>query len=385
MGANISSLPGIYIHIPFCRQKCGYCDFYSSTDTQYSEEFVNALVKEIYLTAAQDDYSRPFDTIYFGGGTPSLLKQSQLEKILAALQKSFSFSENTETTLEANPGTITSENLADFFRMGINRLSIGIQSFNNKDLQFLERIHSADEARASIDAARSAGYNNLSLDLICAVPGQSADSWKQSLSEAISFKPEHLSIYSLMFEKGTPFYSRMLKGEISARSQEDELAFLELTVDMLKENGFIPYEVSNYAASPELYSRHNYKYWTLADYLGFGPSAHSFRNGIRRANSGSLNEYISSLNEDRIPVSFTETIDAETAEYEYIFLSLRTYKGLDTEQFYNRFGLDFYEAYKEITNALISEDLARQEKQLFQLTQKGMFICDEILAKFIKT
>jgi len=188
-----------------------------------------------------------------------------------------------------------------------------------------------------------------------------------------------------MFEKGTPFHSRMLKGEITAQSQEDELAILEITVDRIKQNGFIPYEVSNYASAPKYYSRHNFKYWNLTQYLGFGPSAHSFRGGIRRANSSSLREYISSLDKNRIPVNFTETIDAETAEYEFIFLSLRTYKGLNTKQFYDRFGLDFYTAYKEITDALISEDLARRDKQLFRLTQKGMFICDEILAKFIKT
>jgi len=384
MEANISSLPGIYLHIPFCRQKCGYCDFYSSTETQYAEEFVNALVKEIHLATAQDDFVQQFDTIYFGGGTPSLLKTAQLEKILAALQKCFRFSEDTETTLEANPGTITLENLADFYEMGINRLSIGIQSFKDNELQFLERIHSADEARTSIEAARTAGYGNISLDLICALPGQSIDSWKQNLDEALQFEPEHLSVYSLMFEKGTPFHSRMLKGEITAQSQEDELAILEITVDRIKQNGFIPYEVSNYASAPKYYSRHNFKYWNLTQYLGFGPSAHSFRGGIRRANSSSLREYISSLDKNRIPVNFTETIDAETAEYEFIFLSLRTYKGLNTKQFYDRFGLDFYTAYKEITDALISEDLARCDKQLFRLTQKGMFICDEILAKFIK-
>ncbi len=385
MNANISSSPGIYIHIPFCQRKCGYCDFYSVTDPQHTDNFVTSLIKEISLAADQDDYSQNFDTIYFGGGTPSLLTPAQLDLILSSLRNSFPFSQNTEITLEANPGTITLESLTEFYSMGINRLSIGIQSFKDEELKFLERIHTADEARFAVEAARKAGYSNLSLDLISALPGQTIETWGQNLQEAFYYKPEHLSIYNLMFESGTPFHTRMLKGEIIGKDQEEEHRFLELTVDLLKQNGFIPYEISNYASAPKYFSRHNFKYWNHTDYLGFGPSAHSFSSGERRANISSLQEYISALKENKIPVSFSEIIDRKTAEYEFIFLSLRTYMGLDTIRFYDRFGLDFYAAYKEITDTLISEKLAGRDKHMFRLTQKGMFICDEILAKFIKT
>ena len=382
MEKNISFLPGIYLHIPFCERKCAYCDFFSVTRLSQKKRFVATLLKEISLFAQNRDFTQPFDTIYFGGGTPSLLTAEELEKILEHLFNNFPFTQAPEITLEANPGTMDAARLKTLRRLGVNRLSIGVQSFSDSELRFLERIHSAKQARRAVAFARSAGFNNLSLDLISALPNQSLKQWQNNLSAALDFEPEHLSVYNLIFEQGTPFYKRMLKGEIKPKTETEERRFMESTLDFLEKKGYLPYEVSNFARAPQWISRHNYKYWNHAEYLGFGPAAHSFWQRKRRANARSLYAYFSMLEKNKIPLAYEEVLDDSTLEFEHIFLSLRTYEGLNTKQFHKKFGHDFFSAYQAQIAKLLAGNLAERHKDFFRLSQEGMFLCDTILAQF---
>lgn len=384
MKKNISSFPGIYIHFPFCERKCGYCDFYSVTHISKIETFVSALLDEISLTKQDKEFDEPFDTIYFGGGTPSLLKIPALEKILSSLYDIFPFKQDTEITIEVNPGTVSEEKLKAYKEIGVNRLSIGVQSFDENELHFLERIHSAGQAREAIEEGRKAGFDNIGLDLISALPSQSIADWENNLRNALSYRPEHLSIYNLTYEQGTPFYKRMLKREITPKAEKDELRFMERTIGILKKSDYLPYEVSNYAQGEQWFSRHNYKYWNHSNYLGFGPSAHSFWDNVRTANARSLQDYFFMIESGRLPVASKEKIDKNTLEFEHIFLSLRTYAGLNLNTFKRKFGFGFINSYKTITSELIKEELAEGTNETFRLTQKGMFICDEILPQFIK-
>jgi len=382
MQPNISTNPGIYLHIPFCEQKCGYCDFYSITDLGSMDAFVSALVKEIESTADTIPGEIIFDTIYFGGGTPSLLELRHLEAILAALRRSFSFAADTEITLEANPGTVLESRLQAYRTLGINRLSLGVQSFNDRDLKFLGRIHDAQTARRAIDQARAAGFDNLNLDLIHSLPYQTLKQWQKNLETALGYQPEHLSTYNLTIEQGTPFYSMMKKGALKPKKPEVELRFLEKTAEILNAHDFYPYEISNAAHNPGYISRHNFKYWNHTDYLGFGPAAHSLWQKQRRGNVRSVQRYLDMLGEGKAPMAFSEQITAQDEEFEHIFLSLRTYAGIDLDQFKRKFHHSFLEQYRPLVSMLLSEGLMQQEGGRIRLTQKGLFISDEILPQF---
>jgi len=384
MSSNTSSNPGIYIHIPFCEHKCGYCDFYSITDFSLRLEFLNSLYQEIKLKAKQLQTRSTFDTIYFGGGTPSLLSSSELNSILNILDNEFEFAADTEITLEANPGTIETNTFAGFREAGINRLSIGVQSFDDHELKLLERIHSADQAINTIQSAKDSGFDNFTIDLIFALPGQTLDRWQRTLETTFSLEPKHISAYNLIFEEGTPFYTRMQNHEIISHPEEDEIRFWEFTLDQMTANGFPPYEVSNFAPSEKYYSRHNVKYWTHTPYLGFGPSAHSFWDSKRWSNLRSVSQYIRQLNTGQQPVDHFEDLDINTLEFEHIFLSLRTYAGLNLSQYQNKFNADFFSKYAMESNDLKQQKLAVVENDYFKLTRKGMIICDAILPEFYR-
>jgi len=380
--ANISFNPGIYVHIPFCERKCGYCDFYSVTSLRQKRPFLRALLQEITLVANKLRPGAVFDSLYFGGGTPSLLNPEELHEIIESFRSHFTLSDTCEITLEANPGTVVERYLRHYRQAGINRLSIGIQSFDEKELELLERIHSVRDALQTITAARQAGFTNISIDLIYALPGQTMRQWRHSLQKAVELKPEHISAYNLIFEERTPFYKRKLRGELQPKSADEEYAFFLFTNHFLEEHGYRAYEVSNYARGPQFYSRHNYKYWLHVPYLGFGPSAHSFWAKQRWGNVRSLSRYLRTLNEKRLPEEFRETITSETEEFEHIFLRLRTYEGVNIEYFEKHFGRSFFDAYRKTINALLEKQYARFEAPFFRLTKQGMAICDEILAQF---
>lgn len=379
---NSSGLPGIYIHVPFCIRRCGYCDFYSQTDLRLRNNYINALLKEVDIYAAELNNSVIFDTIYLGGGTPSLLSADQIAQILNKIYSRFRISNNSEITLEMNPGSMEAKKTADFYQAGINRLSIGVQSFHIDELTFLERIHSVNDALLTIETARKAGFDNISIDLIFGLPFQTPQKWNSNLEKAVEFSPEHISTYNLTLEKETNFYQRMQNGELMIQNDENLAGLFIQTVNVLQKNGYEPYEISNFAKSELYLSRHNSKYWQHTPYLGFGPSAHSYWNEKRWWNLDHLASYINMLGKGIKPVKGEEEIDRQTKEFESIMLELRTYQGISLDEFYNRFDHRFTETYSNKVNRLIEKGLAEIKDGFFRLNYQGMLISDEIFSDF---
>lgn len=379
---NISSKPGIYIHIPFCDTKCGYCDFYSITNHSNREKFVELLLSEMALYAKAPFITQPFDTIYFGGGTPSLLTPSELELIFNTLHTLFPIDPNCEITLEANPGTLDNEKLNFYSHAGINRLSMGVQSFDDDELKMLNRLHNSNEAIASVEKARKAGITNISIDLIFALPKQGMERWRKNLDQAFALQTEHISAYNLIFEEGTPFYKALLNGSIKKKSDEEELRFFSETMEQFTRQGYIQYEVSNYARSVEYFSRHNYKYWNHTPYLSFGPSAHSFWNNKRWSNVRALSKYLKMLEKGAIPSDFSEELKDETLIFETIMLGLRTEKGIALSAFKKRFNIDFMTRFSTLNKNLSAVGYAKKKGDYFKLTTKGLTICDEIIPQY---
>ena len=386
---NISKNPGVYIHIPFCDTKCGYCDFYSITNHSSRNTFLEALLKEIRFYKNKPSNSLnlqkvKFDTIYFGGGTPSLLTEAELSIIFEELYKHYTFNDNCETTLEANPGTVNKEKFRFYKRIGINRLSIGIQSFKDNELKFLGRIHDSKQAVNMVELARKTGFENLSIDLIFATPAQKLDDWLFSLNKGISLNTEHISAYNLILEEGTPFYHKLMRGQMCAKPENEQERFYAETMNVMEKAGFMQYEISSYARSEKYYSRHNYKYWDHTNYLSFGPSAHSYWDKKRWGNARSLVKYIRNLNDEKSVVDFTENLGRDTLIFEKIMLGLRTEEGVNLAEFETNFQEPFLDKYPSRNKKLISSGFAEINDGFFKLTRKGIMICDEILADFAR-
>lgn len=369
---------GLYIHVPFCRQKCGYCDFYSITSLEKIEAFCQALLTEIQMVAPRFAGAR-FETVYLGGGTPSLLSEDQFSRIWQALHNHFSIDPEGEFSLEANPGTLTEEKLHFLRRLGFNRLSLGVQSFNPDELRFLGRIHSVEDVLASVEAARRAGFDNINLDLMTAFPGLTRDAFTRSLSRAVALRPEHISCYTLIFEPGTLFYKRMERGELVPLPEEAEAEYYQLAEAFLGEAGYQAYEISNFARQPAFRCRHNLIYWTYRPYLGLGPSAHSFWNDRRWANHRSLERYCRNLAAGQLPVAFQETLDRETQMFEYLYLHLRLREGLDRRAFQLRFGEDPYQLYGEKLDRLVDLGVVTRDDRRVTLTSRGWLVADEVV------
>jgi oxygen-independent coproporphyrinogen-3 oxidase len=382
MALQSSGNPGLYLHIPFCIKKCGYCDFYSQTDLNILERFLKSLLKEIKIYGEEYPVNLTFDTIYFGGGTPSILPPAMIVQILSQIYRYFNISPEAELTLEINPGTAVESNLAEFYKSGINRLSIGVQSFNDQDLQFLDRIHSAREAIRTIEITRSIGFDNISLDLIYGLADHSSSRWIKNLETAVKFTPEHLSVYNLTIEKDTPFYHKKLNGmKMNAEDEINRQLFLK-TYEFLSHHGYFAYEISNYARSEEYISNHNTKYWKHIPYLGIGPSAHSFWDKKRWSNISSIHDYIYKLEMDIKPLSNCENIDIDTEEFESIFLGLRTYRGISLFDFFSKFNHDFEKTYAKEIHFLINKGFAELANGFFSLNPEGMLLSDEIISSF---
>jgi oxygen-independent coproporphyrinogen III oxidase len=377
-----SSKAGIYIHIPFCRSKCGYCDFYSVTDTNLRRGFIRALDKEIALYARQPGFQVEYDSIYLGGGTPSLLDPQEIADILDPVRNHFTILPDTEITLEANPGTLNAVKLRELKGMGINRISIGVQSFNDRDLKLLGRIHTGRQAADMLNLVRKTGFTEVSIDLIFAIPGQSISGWRASLEQVLSFQPEHISAYNLIVEEGTPFHEMHRDNRYPFCSPEQEADFFVLTEDILAEAGYLHYEISNYARAEDHLARHNFKYWQHTPYLAFGPSAHSFWSAKRWQNTRSVDDYLYKLEHDQLPVAAQEQLTSGQILNEFILLTLRTYKGLDLQAYKSTFNEDFLDRYNRPVNALVANNLAIVNRGYFKLTARGMLLCDEIIPQF---
>ncbi|MBU1171569.1 MAG: radical SAM family heme chaperone HemW [Proteobacteria bacterium] len=377
---------GLYIHVPFCVRKCLYCNFYSVTDLGMMAPYVEALVREMDLTAAlQPTGLKSVDTLYFGGGTPSVLSFNHLGRIMDRIHHLYHVADHAEITLEVNPGTLTPGALDDFKRLGINRLSLGVQSFHDTHLQMLGRIHSSDESRALIHAARKAGFNDLGLDLIYGLPGQSLEHWQDDLENALSFGPSHLSCYMLSFEPGTPLFKRMKKGTIVPLPDDKAAILFDETMAFLEKKGFIHYEISNFASSPGTQSRHNRKYWNFEPYTGFGPSAHSYTpvEQKRSWNVPNLSDYIDRLKKGHLPVEDSETLDKRQQMIEALFLGLRKMEGILISEFNRRFECDFSKMFSASLSYLSKNGLIVHDPARVYLTRKGIVLADRITSLFV--
>ena len=372
---NLEKNPGLYIHIPFCLSKCHYCDFYSSTSVSIVSDFLNALFKEMEMYRNR---FKAFDTVYFGGGTPSLLSPKQLKDILITVQKNFDLTANTEITIETNPADLDQSSLESMRRMGINRINIGVQSFDEKVLPFLGRRHSAKQAISAIEASRKGGFENIGLDLIYGVPGQEMNSWLNTLRQAVAFSPEHLSCYQLTLEAETPLGIRYRAGEFLMPGEELQYQFFVKTSQFLEDAGYVHYEVSNFARGMEHASKHNQKYWDHSPYLGLGPSAHSLQNNCRWWNHRSVDQYIGAINAGNLPVEETEVLTMEQMRLEALYLGLRTKKGVNFEDFKNRYRYDLFAEKKEMINKLRGEGLVSIQDGGLYPTQAGLAVADSL-------
>lgn len=372
-------MAGLYIHIPFCDTKCIYCDFYSITNHTQKKELFTALITEIQKQSSLVK-DKTFDTIFFGGGTPSLLSYDEFSPIFEALYSNYNISPNSEITIEANPGTLNKNKLKEFKRLPINRMSFGVQSFIDSELKFLTRIHSAEQAINSIKSAQDAGFENLNLDLIFALPEQSMKNWQYNLSKAISLGTKHISAYSLIFEEGTFLNTLLHRDKVKKADIELEQEMYEYTMDFLPDHGFNQYEISNYAIDG-FQCRHNLKYWEYEDYISFGPSASSFLKDKRWTNVKDISQYIERADSNKEIAEFSEIIDKETSLVEYIFLGLRS-KGIDFKKFKSRFGEDFNGKYKDTIEILNKGGFAELTDTQLKLTKKGYSVCDEINATY---
>lgn len=394
---------GIYVHIPFCIQKCLYCDFLSApSDETTRESYVNALLAEI---DAQAPLYKGFQvhTVFFGGGTPSLLMPEQTAAILERLYQRFSFlpEKEMEITLEANPGTLTEEKLRAWRKAGVNRLSIGLQSAHDEELKSLGRIHTWKEFLWGYEAARRAGFSNLNIDLMSALPGQSVESWMDTLENVVELKPEHISAYSLIIEEGTPFYDwygpqdaasekRQMEKRKPLPSEEEDRLMYERTGEYLAKRGYGRYEISNYAL-PGFACRHNLAYWERTDYAGFGLGAASLRENVRWSNTAELAEYLAHAGqtgeETRIKKEMTRLSIQDQME-EFMFLGLRKTEGVSASTFERLYGKPLEAVYEEPVERLIREGLLlRYQKEdgsvFFRLSDKGIDVSNYALAMFL--
>jgi oxygen-independent coproporphyrinogen-3 oxidase len=375
-------MAGIYFHIPFCKQACHYCDFHFSTNQERKGEMVDALVRELEL---QKTYlgEEPVETVYFGGGTPSLLSVAEIETLLQAVAKNFTRVPAGEITLEANPDDLHAEKLVALRTAGVNRLSIGIQSFDDQVLHFLHRAHSASAAQQCLEQARAAGFNNISLDLIYAIPGQPVETWRENILRALSFAPEHISSYSLTIEEKTAFGKWAATGKLKAVEDDLAAAQLEMLVEMLDTAGYEQYEVSNFAR-PGYYSRHNSSYWQQKKYLGIGPSAHSYDGQSRQYNVANNHLYLRGLQADTIPFT-REALTPEDVINDYLLTTLRTSWGTDLRKLRQEFQYDLQALHGPYLDTLCVESLAIVSGDTLRLTRRGKMLADKIAADLFAT
>ena len=373
-------LAGIYIHIPFCAVKCMYCDFYSITEREESiPRFFNALNKEIEnCTIDSNDWQ--FDTVFIGGGTPSIIEPSFLESIIKSLDNKYDLSGIKEFTIEANPGEAPKQRLKDYHSIGINRLSIGVQSLEPSLLKFLTRIHTKEQFFETYDSARSVGFENINCDLIYSIPGQSWEIWERDLNNIIDLNPEHISAYTLTMEKGTGLFQMVKNGQIQMPNDSETGGWFTQTHELLNSNGFRTYEVSNFSRK-NMECQHNIHYWRIHPYLAFGPSAHGFDGSKRWNNARSLDQYIQQIESERSPISLSETLTERDNLNEYIGFGLRMSAGIDINKFHGTSKSEFKNKYSLVK--LKWGKYFNENQNNISLTQKGMLFSDLIIPELL--
>jgi oxygen-independent coproporphyrinogen-3 oxidase len=372
---------GLYVHIPFCSAICNYCNFNRGLfDAALKERYVAALLAEI----AEAGDGSPADTIYFGGGTPSLLEPFEVRAIIEKCRQVWNVASDAEITLEANPETATPERLAGLRAAGVNRLSIGVQSFRDTELRRLSRLHSAEKATAAYRAARVAGFDNISLDLMMWLPEQSVSQWLESVDALIGLGPEHASMYLLEIYPNAPLRDAMARGAWSVAPEDDAAEMYLCGLDRMDSAGYVQYEISN-VARPGRESRHNLKYWTDGEWLGFGCGAHSTRRGVRWKNRAATEEYIAAVTAGGEPATERRVLtDAERLE-EALFMGLRLADGLDLQEVKNRYAVDVWREYGGELQPFVDEGLLVYDGRSLRMPRQGMLLAHEVMAVFIRS
>jgi oxygen-independent coproporphyrinogen-3 oxidase len=370
---------GLYVHVPFCAAICNYCNFNRGLfDAELKDRYVSALIDEI----ARSGDGSPADTVFFGGGTPSLLEPEEIARTLEACRAAFAVSADAEVTLEANPETITEAKLAGFRAAGVNRLSFGVQSFRDDELIRLSRLHSSARARVAVGMARAAGFDNLSLDLMMWLPQQTIAQWLESVEGLIALEPEHASLYLLEIYPNAPLRDAMARAQWSVAPDDDAAEMYLQAMVRLEDAGFEQYEISNVARSGRE-SRHNIKYWIDGEWLGFGCGAHSTRNGVRWKNVSSTGEYISAVHESRALASEVRRLTPVERLEEALFTGLRLTRGVDLKLIESRYGVDVWSRWGEELRPFVDERLLIYDDGVLRLTRAGMLLAHEVMAVFI--
>ncbi len=368
-------MAGVYVHIPFCKQRCVYCDFYSTIDAAWQDTYVDTLIDE--ARHRQCEVRQCFKTLYIGGGTPSQLKTDLMSRLVVGLREALPLNAVEEFTVEVNPDDVTERYVHMLAACGVDRVSMGVQSFVDDELRFIRRRHDAQGARQAVLTLRHAGINNVSVDLIYGIPSQTLDTWRYSVEQAIALDVQHISAYNLSYERGAPLWAMRERGEVTELDDDTCVEMYQLLVRRLEAAGYEHYEISNFA-KPGFYSRHNSSYWDGTPYLGLGAAAHSFDGEVRRYNPADLQEYLDRINEQGIAYD-EERLTAEEQYDETVMLALRTARGLDTAIIHDRFGQDTYDYLMRQARQHIDEGRLTALGGQLRLAPEAVMLADAII------
>ena len=373
-------MAGIYIHIPFCKRRCIYCDFFSTTQSEKKPNYIHALCQELKIRKNYLE-DEEIETIYLGGGTPSQLSEGELKEIFTYIYKVYNVNPNAEITLEANPDDLTPEYVTMLRQLPINRISMGIQTFQEETLKLLHRRHTARQAIEAFQRCREAGIRNISIDLMYGLPGETLQTWKEDLQQAIALHPEHISAYHLIYEEGTALWTLKEEQKVKETNEELSVEMFSILINELTQAGYQHYEISNFCL-PNLHSRHNSSYWTGNKYLGCGPSAHSFNGTSRQWNVASLDKYINGITSGN-PDFEIEELDLYTRYNDYVITSIRTCWGMSLSQLRLTFGKELYDYCLRMAKPHISEGVLEICEGVLKLTRRGIFISDGIMSDLL--
>lgn len=373
---------GLYLHIPFCVKKCAYCDFLSWSASQEEKgKYVEALLQEI---ESYREFAKGYrvSTVFVGGGTPSVLEAEQMKAVLGKVQEVFELDRKPEITIEMNPGTVTEEKLQAYKELGVNRLSIGLQSVSDEKLKVLGRIHTYEEFLESYELARKTGFDNISVDLISSVPGQTLENWKEELTKLAALSPEHISVYQLMIEEGTPFYETYGEHPELLPDEETSRDIYLYTGKFLKENGYVQYEISNYAKEGRE-SRHNLKYWERDEYLGLGIGAASMIRNIRMNNTKDMETYLEHCSQPKAMRTDVQFLEEPRQIEEFMFLGLRKTRGVSRKEFRRNFGRDMDMVYEKTLYKFLENGMLKEYKDRVYLSEEGILLSNVVLSEFL--
>ena len=373
-------MAGIYIHIPFCKRRCIYCDFFSTTQSEKKPTYIHALCQELEMRKNYLE-GEEIETIYLGGGTPSQLTEKELNKIFTSLYNIYKVKEDAEITLEANPDDLTPEYVSMLRRLPINRISMGIQTFQEETLKQLHRRHTARQAIEAFHRCREADFRNISIDLMYGLPGETLDTWKEDLQQAIALHPEHISAYHLIYEEGTALWKLREEHQVEEADEDLSVTLFKTLIDELKQAGYQHYEISNFCL-PGLHSRHNSSYWTGKKYLGCGPSAHSYDGTSRQWNVSSLEKYIHAIHQGK-PDFEIEELDLYTRYNDFVITSIRTSWGMSLSHLRMVYGEELYRYCLRMSKPHLSQGVLEIKEDTLKLTQEGIFISDGIMSDLL--